>query len=301
MSTSVLKSLNQLTTLEIRGPQDRSLRLILDAPLKYLKHANFESITLLGSEVLKPPNNVKHPKEAFNYKPNIELLNNMDFNKDDANTKHYDHKLLIELQQQEQEEMEIVPYEVYMEEVKKAKMPSFYGWNNLEILRIQSCGLNELSWEMFMGMDELQHLSLERNDIKVVPPFSLSGATQLKTLSLAHNAIYDLHYRNLAGLFQLHVLDLSDNRLTKLTELSFPPLPKVERVDFRFNPIRYIFPATFWVMNNTREMYFGSNDMPLELWGNQPFKRLKKLTILEISNVSIQILEHNIFKVRINI
>ncbi|XP_013102275.2 toll-like receptor 13 [Stomoxys calcitrans] len=296
VNTNILKALNQLQTLEVRGSQDRGLRLVLDAPLHFLKHANFESITLMGSEVVKRPNNFVHPKEVFKYKPNIELLNSMEFTEEDINTKHYDRKLLVELQQQEQEELEIVPYEVYIEEVKKAKMPTFYGWERLEVLRIQACGMQELSWEMFMGLDELQHLSLEQNNIEVVPPFALSGATQLKTLSLAHNAIHDLHYRNLAGLFELQVLDLSDNRLTKLTELSFPPLPKLEQVDFRNNPIRYIFPASFWVMNNTREMYFGSNETPLELWGNQPFKKLTQLRQLEINNVSINYLEQNIFK-----
>ncbi|XP_065358739.1 toll-like receptor 3 [Calliphora vicina] len=296
VNSSVLKPLNQLTTLEVRGPQDRGLRFLLDAPLNFLQHANFESITLIGSEIYKRPKNLVHPKEMFDYKPNIELLNSLEFNVEDKHIKKYDKKLLFELQQQEQEELEIVPYEVYKEEVKKAQMPSFYGWKHLEVLRVQSCGLNELSWEMFMGLEELQHLSLERNDIAVVPPFALSGATQLKTLSLAHNIIHDLHYRNLAGLFELQVLDLSDNYLTKLTELSFPPLPKLERIDFRHNPIRYIFPATFWVMNQTQEMFFGSAETALELWGNQPFKKLNKLTILEINNVTIQTLDQNIFK-----
>ncbi|XP_046812565.1 toll-like receptor 3 [Lucilia cuprina] len=296
VNSSILKPLNQLTTLEIRGPQDRGLRFLLDAPLSFLQHANFESITLIGSEIFKKPKNLVHPKEVFDYKPNIELLNSLEFNVEDKNIKPYDKKLLFELQQQEQEELEIVPYEVYKEEVKKSQMPSFYGWKQLEVLRIQSCGLNELSWEMFMGLEELQHLSLERNDIAVVPPFALSGATQLKTLSLAHNNINDLHYRNLAGLFELQVLDLSDNYLTKLTELSFPPLPKLERIDFRYNPIRYIFPATFWVMNQTQEMYFGSTTTALELWGNQPFKKLTRLRILEINNVTIQSLDQNIFK-----
>lgn len=297
VNSSILKPLNQLTTLEVRGAQDRGFRFLIDAPLSSLENVNFESITLLGSEIFKKPKNLVHPKEVFHYKPNIELLNSLEFNVEDKNIKQYDQKLLFELQQQEQEELEIVPYEIYKEEVKKAQMPSFYGWKSLKILRIQSCGLSELSWEMLMGLQELQHLSLERNDISVVPPFALSGATQLKTLSIAHNSIHDLHYRSLAGLFELKVLDLSDNNLTKLTELSFPPLPKLEQIDFRRNPLRYIFPATFWVMNQTKEMYFGSTETSLELWGNQPFRKLTKLQILEIDNVTIQNLGENIFKV----
>lgn len=295
--------MNQLTTLEVRGSQDRCLKFVLDYPLQFLQHANFESITLMGSEdIVKKSKSLKHPKEAFNYKPNIELLNSMELNEATSAiyAKHYDKKMLNELQQKErEEEMEIVPYEVYIEEVKRAKMPTFYGWKRLEVLRIEDCGLrNDLSWEMFMGLEELQHLSLQHNDIEIIPPFALSGAKELKTLSLAHNKIQDLHYRNLAGLFKLEVLDLSDNRLMKLTELTFPPFPRLKKIDFRLNPIRYIFPATFWVMNQTEELYFGSSEVPLELWGNQPFKKLTKLRELQINNVSIESLEQNILKVR---
>lgn len=297
VNASTLKPLNRLNTLEVRGSDQGGIRFILDTPLSFVQHANFEFITLFGSDTYKRPQNTVHPKDVFDYKPNIELMSDFDFSSN-GNRGREDQTFLVDLQQKaERDELEIIPYEVYREEVKKARMPIFYGWQHLEVLRIHSCGFRDLSWEMFLGLDNLQHLSLERNDIVELQPFSLSGATRLKTLSLAHNLIKNLHYRDLAGLFKLQVLDLSGNRLSKLTELSFPPLPNLESIDFRDNPIRYIFPATFWVMNRTQEMFFGSKEAPLELWGNVPFKALHHLRALHIYNVSIDSLDQNIFKV----
>lgn len=297
VNTSVLKPLNQLNTLEIRGPQDRTFKLVIDEPLSFLQHANFESITLLGSDKYKRPKTKAHPRESFDYKPKIELDFYSTETEDNSSTETNEGILLSKLGFEAIEEIEILPYDVYLQEVKKARMPTFYGWEHLEVLRIQSCQLNELHWEMFDGLDSLQHLSLERNTIEIVTALALFGANNIRTLSLAHNAIHDLHYRALGGLLKLEMLDLSDNKLTKLSEMSFPPFPKLERVDFRNNPIRYIFPATFGVMNNTRAMLLGSKDVALELWNNEPFQWLSKLKHLTLDNVSIGNLEHNIFQV----
>ncbi|XP_055853024.1 leucine-rich repeat-containing protein 15-like [Episyrphus balteatus] len=278
--TSVFKPLNQLTTLEIRGPSDRSFRLIIDEPMSFLHHANFESIALFGSENYKRPKNPVHPRESFDYVPSSEQIA---------------YNISLETMP-EGEDIDIVPYDVYIQEIKKSRLATFYGWEHLEVLRINHCRLDEMHWEMFDGLLELQHLSLEHNEIKIVPAFALYGAMHIKTLSLAYNSILDFNYRSLAGLLDLEVLDLSHNSLSKLSELSFPPFPKLEYVDFRHNPIRYIFPASFGVMNNTRTMHLGSKETAAELWGNVPFDSLHLLKILTITNVSIGALDHDVFQ-----
>lgn len=278
--TSVFKPLNQLSTLEIRGPSDRSFRLIVDEPMSFLRHANFESIALLGSENYKRPKNPVHPRDSFDYVPSSEQIA---------------YNISLETLP-EDEDIDIVPYDVYIQEIKKSRLATFYGWDHLEVLRIHHCRLDELHWEMFDGLLELQHLSLEHNQIKIVPAFALYGAMHIKTLSLAYNSILDFNYRSLAGLLDLEILDLSHNSLSKLSELSFPPFPKLEYVDFRHNPIRFIFPASFGVMNNTRTMYLGSKETAAELWGNAPFDSLHLLKALTLTNVSIGALDHDVFQ-----
>lgn len=173
-------------------------------------------------------------------------------------------------------------------EKNKAKTVTFYGWKALEILRIHDCQLDKLYWEIFDGLESLTHLSLEYNEIKGIPPFAFFGALHIKTLSLARNYILDIHYRALAGLLDLEHLDLSFNNISKLSEISFPPFPKLKILDLRQNPIKYIFPATFGVMNGTKELYFGSSKTALDLNTEDNFEHLINLEQLVILNATAE-------------
>lgn len=275
--TSDLISLPDLYVLEIRGTNDRSLYLHMDEPLNKLKYVNFETIELVGSDTStnKPIHSV-HPSELFDYVPESQRI---------------DYNISIELK----EEIEIVPYDVYVMEQKQSKIPTFYNWKQLQVIRIHNCKLDALHWQMFDDLTNLQHLSLEHNEIKIVPPFAFYGAQHVKTLSLAHNNILDLNYRALAGLLELEWLNLSNNNITKLSELTFPPFPKLEWIDFRGNPIKYIFPMTFGVMNNTKEIYIGSTVTTMQLQTINSFQSLEELKILKMENVHSLVVNENTF------
>lgn len=280
VSASDLLLFPELTVLELRGTVSRGLKFILDEPLVRLQYANFETIELIGTETNNRKNHHSvHPSEVFDYVPESERAAN--------------YNISIEMAE---EEVEIVPYEVYLMEQKKLKMASFYGWKELNILRIHNCQLDELHWEMFDGLTSLEHLSLEHNDIKIIPPFAFYGALHIKTLSLARNSILDMNYRSLAGLLELEWLNLSRNNLTKLSETSFPPFPKLQSVDFRNNPIKYIFPMTFGVMNGTRHIYLGNDFTALDMSTGNVFRSLNVLRSLFIGNATSAVLHQGLFK-----
>lgn len=276
VSTTDILPLSDLTTLEIRGSSTSRVQFILDEPLDFLKFVNFENIELIGTENTKRRSNPNHPSEFFDYIPESE---------------REEYNISLEIK----EEVEIVPYDVYLIEKQKSQMPTFYGWSEMNVLRIHNCKLNELHWEMFDGLANLEHLSLEHNDIKIVPPFALYGAQQIKTLSLARNSILDFNYRSLAGLLKLEWLDVSRNNLTKLSELSFPPFPNLEVVDFRYNPITHIYPMTFGVMNNTQRMFIGSDAGSLDLSYGSSFTSLERLDSLILFNATIPVLNQKVF------
>lgn len=263
--------------MEIRGSSSSHVQFILGEPLDFLKFVNLENIELLGTENTKRHSNANHPSELFDYVPESE---------------REEYNISLEIK----EEVEIVPYDVYLIEKQKSQMPTFYGWSELHVLRIHNCNLNELHWEMFDGLTNLEHLSLEHNDIKIVPPFALYGAQQIKTLSLARNSILDFNYRSLAGLLKLEWLDVSRNNISKLSELSFPPFPNLEVVDFRYNPITHIYPMAFGVMNNTVHMFIGSDAGSLDLSYGSSFSSLERLNTLTLLNASIPVLHQKVFK-----
>lgn len=270
---------NGLTTLEIRGTgSNRNLNFFIDEPLMNLKHANFESIELMADERLaKMHSKNPHPSETYSYMPESE---------------RFTYNVSLEMT----EEIEIVSYDVYRMELERSKQATFIGWINLEVLRIHNCQFDEIYWELFDSLVNLRHLSLEHNEIKIIPAFAFYGALHIKTLSLARNNILDLHYRALAGLLDLEYLDLSSNNLTKLSEITFPPFPSLKIVDLRQNPIQFIFPMTFGIMNGTAELTIGSDAMALDLSiGGGSFLALDRLEHLNLLNVSTPQLTQTMF------
>lgn len=251
------------------------MRVHLDEPLPKLRFANFETVELVGTKL--PATNPVHPSDLFDYVPESERLD-------------YNISIVVE------HEIEIVPYEEYVLAEKRAKMASFTGCSALQVLQIHRCQLDELHWEMFDGLDQLRHLSLEHNAIKIVPPFAFFGARHIRTLSLARNEILDLNYRALAGLLRLEWLDLSHNQMTHVSELTFPPFPRLRTVDFRDNPLRNIFPATFGVMNRTQHVAMGSAVVALDLSKEHIFRELGDLRSLRIENGTAESMHENVFR-----
>lgn len=220
-----------------------------------------------------------HPSELFDYVPESERAEQL-----------YNISMAVDA------EPVIVPYEVYEREQRMAKMATFAGWQELRVLRVHGCRLDELHWQMFDGLQRLEHLSLAENGIKIVPAFALFGAPLLRTLSLAHNEIFELNYRALAGLLRLERLDLSDNRMEHLSELTFPPFPRLRTLDIRGNPVRMVLPMTFGVMNATKHVLIGSPTQAFELSTEEVFRSLGALRTLRIENAQATVLSQSVFR-----
>lgn len=254
----------------------------MDDANSHVLNLNLDTVSIQGIDRPNFRPDVKNidPSQNFHYVPTSEI---------------FEYNVSLEIIK---EDVEILPYEIYKMEVlqEKIKTISFYGWEKMKVLRISNCMLQELYWEMFDGLEKLEHLSVERNSITTIPPFSFYGALNIKSLSLAHNSISDLNYRGLAGLLELEILDLSDNNVTKLTEMTFPPFPKLEIVDIRNNPIRGIYNDAFGVMNNTRILFLGSENVPIEKLDENPFEFLEKLVYLNILNFKVPVLTQRIFQ-----
>ncbi|XP_050426118.1 slit homolog 1 protein-like [Adelges cooleyi] len=194
---------------------------------------------------------------------------------------------------------EMVPYEVYKkqteQQAKAKKKPSspFAGNGDLVFLRLVDCGLRDVSWEMFDGLDSLETLILDRNVIEYVPDFTFYGAVSLKSLSLADNNINRMQTTGLGGLLDLKYLNLRNNRLTSLSETTFPPLPKLETADLGGNPLETIFPHTFEVLNSTRELVLGSPAVQLVLRPSSLIG-LDSLEKLRLININVAVLERSL-------
>ncbi|KAJ8970048.1 hypothetical protein NQ314_001477 [Rhamnusium bicolor] len=283
---SYLSKFPQLLSLELVGPNlmnkpaNSNLICEIDLPMPELKYLNLERILI---------KNGKQQVENFLKEVNEEELTFEYVQKLDGNL----HPLTMV--QKGTNDEEIVPYKVFKEQRDThGEVPLFIGFKKLFLLRITNCELNNVHWEMFDGLRELQYLILERNNLRFIPAFAFYGTPSLKMLSLAHNKLLDIQITDLAGLLQLEYLDLSFNNFTQLSELSLPPFPKLKLANFANNPISIIFPNTFEVMNTTDSLIIGSDDIPLTLITNS-FIGLNLLQKLTINNLELGLLKRDLF------
>ncbi|XP_012277165.1 carboxypeptidase N subunit 2 [Orussus abietinus] len=209
------------------------------------------------------------------------------------------HRLIFLSQQNsgENDDKEILPYDVYKQEVEGYRETGglFTGLSVLTHLRAYDCALKDISWHMFDGLESLVYLSLERNDLKFIPEFCFYGTPSLRSLSLASNQLLTLKSVDLAGLLMLEQLDLRGNNLTFLSELSFPPFPALRIADFRENPLDAVFPSTFEIMNTTMKLYLGGNGSKLKLQKNS-LLGLRQVELLHLFNLEIPVLERFILQ-----
>ncbi|CAH0562420.1 unnamed protein product [Brassicogethes aeneus] len=279
---SYLSEFKQLLSLELLGPnvdvkKSNQSYLIceIDMTIDYLKFLNLERILIEKSKVQLQKFLKEYKDEEVTFAYVVKL--------DDES-----HPLTFIQKDNEP----VLPYE----KISKSDLneyPLFLGFKSLFFLRISNCELNNVYWEMFDGLSNLEYLILERNNLKFIPAFAFYGTPSLKTLSLAHNNLLDIQLTDLAGLLELQYLDLSYNNFSQLSELSLPPFPKLKLANFGNNPISVIFPNTFEVMNTTDSLVIGSDDMPLSLTMNS-FLGLNLLKKLTLRNIALPILKREL-------
>ncbi|XP_011265644.2 leucine-rich repeat-containing protein 70 [Camponotus floridanus] len=211
-------------------------------------------------------------------------------------SQHKGHRLIF-LSQQNSDDKEILPYDLYKQELEgyRENVELFAALGALTHLRVYGCALKDISWHMFDGLNSLLYLSLEKNSLKFIPEFCFYGTPNLRWLSLASNELLTLKSVDLAGLLMLEHLDLRQNNLTFLSELSFPPFPALKSADFTENPLDSIFPSTFEIMNTTIKLYLGGTTSKLTLQKNS-LLGLRKAEILYLYNLDILLLERFILQ-----
>lgn len=282
---SSMKKFTQLITIELIGPNlqneplNSHLICEIDSAIEDLKYLNLERVLIKNSkeQLMQALQQINEENITFEYPQKFEENSH------------------ITIVRKTNSEEKVVPYEVFIKQRDATSdMPIFMGFKKLFLLRISSCDLHDINWEMFDGLQELQYLILEKNGLRFIPPFAFHGTPNLKTLSLAHNNLLDIQITDLAGLLQLEYIDLSYNNFTQLSELSFPPFPKLKLANFANNPINTIFSNTFEVMNTTNSLIIGSELMALTLVTNSllGLNQLKKLTL---NNLELLVLKRDLF------
>ena len=111
---------------------------------------------------------------------------------------------------------------------------------NLKTLDVDHNGLNEhdIVHGMFTGLESLQQLFINHNEIQTIQAGAFLGLNQLKNLELGFNGLDKLRAETFAGLNALERLSLVGNGLTTLDYINFAGIPRPLELLVSHNPLR---------------------------------------------------------------
>lgn len=112
----------------------------------------------------------------------------------------------------------------------------------------------------FRGLDNLEELLLDDNNMLAVPQAALASLKRLRRLSLAYNRIAVVSGGVFAGSGQLSHLVLSHNVIRELADDAFQPLMALRRLELRGNRLTGVNEAAFrHLSTQLQELDLGRN------------------------------------------
>ncbi|CAB3402539.1 unnamed protein product [Caenorhabditis bovis] len=131
--------------------------------------------------------------------------------------------------------------QLHLTKVVLPQPPHFLFHPSLRVLRMSSCGMQEVPSSTFLPLPNLEVVDLSNNKLETIPATLLRGLKRLRVLNLSNNNISNLEALVwiLADNLVLDHLDLSNNPIAIATSLTvFPPVRQIfisnsrlERID----------------------------------------------------------------------
>lgn len=172
-----------------------------------------------------------------------------------------------------------------------------------------------MNWSTFRGLQSLQKLQLQSNNIRTLQDGIFHVMRQIETIELDHNSITSLNRQGLFNLTKLHhlslsnnsiasiepdtweftqslvTLDLSSNNISELQPQHFDCLQRLRQLNLADNSIQYLHENTFDCVKNLEDLNLRHNLLSavIEDSGIQPpFKTLRKLKKLDLFGNSLK-------------
>ncbi|XP_056393815.1 leucine-rich repeat and fibronectin type III domain-containing protein 1-like protein [Hyla sarda] len=161
-------------------------------------------------------------------------------------------------------------------------VPSVIDRRTVE-LRLTDNFITVIRRKDFTNMTRLLHLTLSRNTISQITPFTFADLRGLRALHLDSNRILSMGYEQLRGLQNLRHLILSNNQLSEISPGSFQDfLGTLEDLDLSYNNLAQIPWQTIAKLTNVNSLSLDHN--LIDFVPSGVFTNLHKLARLDMTS-----------------
>ncbi|PAV83404.1 hypothetical protein WR25_16135 [Diploscapter pachys] len=163
---------------------------------------------------------------------------------------------------------------------------------DLEILILKNNSLSELPIESFSSLSKLKHLDISHNNLLSLNGKVFKGLNSLETLHLDFNDI-ELSSESFAGLPNLRRLSISYNSLAFLPSDVFHTISTLQHLELSSNKLLSISPSIFSSLPSLKTVKLDRN--LISTLESGIFSAQKELQILDLSNNLISDIEEGAF------
>jgi Leucine-rich repeat (LRR) protein len=135
----------------------------------------------------------------------------------------------------------------------------FAKFTNLRVLHLSANKLERVSECAFNGLNHLENLFLDGNEIAHLSPTNFSQFTHLKVLYLSNNNLKRIPPNTFSGLNQLEKLYLDGNKLKRVDNTYFTHLEALTHLNLSCNQISAIEEYSFLFLSNLQKLHLDSN------------------------------------------
>lgn len=116
----------------------------------------------------------------------------------------------------------------------------FSTFQNAQVLKITSSGLNRIQPNAFVGGNSLREIHISGNPLNSLGPHAFIGSLQVTNLYLQNNQLNDLDVDALYGLHSLLTIDLSGNQIRTLPSNVFLWRRQIRQINLDNNSIEIL-------------------------------------------------------------
>lgn len=182
--------------------------------------------------------------------------------------------------------------ELHVSWARKGIEKKLEEFKKLKVLRISNSIVGEFKNHLLHGLNNLEKLLLEGNEIKNLPEFP--HLPELKKLFLSNNKIEMIKKATFDSLKSLEILWLENNKIFYINEGAFSGLECLEEINLNRNALRRIQPTIFRNNFNVKEISLNYNE--IDNLSTEIFAFNKKLEVLRLHANALRNLKRTIFQ-----
>ena len=136
---------------------------------------------------------------------------------------------------------------------------NFSELHSLQHLFLDNTSISFVPFGTFQILKGLVTLSLSKNNLRSIWPYTVAFLTNLKFLNLSSNRLTYINDTDFSGLIKLEKVDVSDNELESLDVDTFSSTTSMQWIDLSGNKLVVIYGKTFRHSREWRYMDFSNN------------------------------------------